>query len=133
MGKDDFSGLLNALNISINELTSFSQKTGFIQRVRKVNPLDLLYALSMEAMKGIASYNDIAILIENENGTSISRQAIWKKVTEQSVEYFKLILEAVILAKAKRYYNDGYSINCKFTRVCPPGGSQGGPIKLLIT
>jgi len=66
----------------------------------------------MEAMKGIASYNDIAILIENENGTSISRQAIWKKVTEQSVEYYKLY---------------------KFTRVCPPGGSQGGPIKLLIT
>lgn len=61
MRKDDFIKLLNTLNINENELFSLSRETGFVQRVRKIDSLDFLYSLSMESMKGIASYNDIAI------------------------------------------------------------------------
>lgn len=117
MGKDDFVSLFNMLTINKNELLALSLETGFIQRVRKIDSLDFLYSLSMESMKGIASYNDIAISIENDNGTSISRQAIWKKVTDSCVDYFKLVLASVILAKAKKYYKEGDSIKCKFIRI----------------
>jgi hypothetical protein len=117
MRKDDFVSLFNMLTINEEKLLSLSQETGFIQRVRKIDSLDFLYSLSMETMKGIASYNDIASSIENDNGIAISRQAIWKKVTESCVDYFKVVLASVILAKAKKYYKEGDFINCKFVRI----------------
>ncbi len=73
--------------------------------------------ISIESTKGIASYNDIALSIENENHISISRQAIWKKVTEPCVDYFKHVLELIILSKAKKYLDEVESVKCKFKRV----------------
>jgi hypothetical protein len=68
-------------------------------------------------MHGIASYNDIASSIENDKGTLISRQAIWKKVTESCVTYFQKVLEQVILGKVKNQLAEDEIIRSKFRRV----------------
>jgi hypothetical protein len=119
MGKDDFINLFNMLDISKKELLSLARETGFIERIRKIDSLDFMYALAMESMHGIASYNDIAVSIENDNGTTISRQAIWKKVTESCVDYFQQVLELVILSKVnvKKYLPEMEIAKCKFRRV----------------
>jgi hypothetical protein len=117
MRKDVFINLLTSLDINEKELHELAKDTGFIQRTRKVDSLDLLHSLSIESIKGIASYNDIALSIENENGISISRQAIWKKATEPCVDYFKHVLELIILNKAGKYLNEIQVVKCKFKRV----------------
>jgi hypothetical protein len=117
MKKDDFLNLFKVLNINDEELSSLSREVRFIQRVRKIDSLDFLFSLVMESMKGIASYNDIAGSIENENGTSISRQAVWKKVTDSCVNYFKLVLALVILNKFGKYPTKEKLIEFKFKRV----------------
>ena len=117
MSKEDFIMLLNALDINEDELLLLSLESGFVRRTRKIDSLDFLYSLSIESIKGIASYNDIALSIENENYISISRQAIWKKVTESCVDYFKHVLELIIHSKAKKYLNEVEDVKCKFKRV----------------
>lgn len=117
MKKDDFIDLLKTLNISEEELLLIARKTGFVQRTRKIDSLDFLYSLVMESTKGIVSHNDIAVSIERDNGVSVSRQAIWKKVTEHCVDYFKLILAIVIQNKIKKYNKREQSKVGKFKRV----------------
>ena len=117
MRKKDFIRLLNTLDINEKELLLLSLESGFIRRTRKVDALDFLYSLSIESTKGIASYNDISLSIENENCISISRQAISKKITEPCVDYFKHVLELIILSKAKKYLNEVEGVKCKFRRV----------------
>jgi hypothetical protein len=117
MKKDDFISLLNALDINKEKLLDVASDTGFIKRIRKIDSLDFMYALTMESIQGIASYNDIAVSIENDNEVSISRQAVWKKVTDACVKYFKSVLELVILGKVKTPNTKGELAKCKFKRV----------------
>jgi hypothetical protein len=117
MEKSEFVRLINMLSINEIKLLTLSKEVGFIKRTRKLDSLDFLYSLSMESIKGIASCNDIAAAIEEGNGTSVSRQAIWKKVTETCLGYFKLVLELVILGKITPRLGQNKILECKFTRV----------------
>jgi hypothetical protein len=117
MRKDIFINLLTSLNINEKELLELAKDTGFIQRVRKIDSLDFMHALTIESIHGIASYNDVAVSFENEREISISRQAIWKKVTESCVDYFKLVLALVILGKSKKYYKEAEINKYKFKRI----------------
>lgn len=117
MGKDDLIKSFNNLNISEIELLALARKTGFIQRKRKIDSIDLMFSFAIESMHGIASCNDVAASIENDKGTLISRQAIWKKVTESCVTYFQKVLEQVILGKVKNQLAEEEIIRSKFQRV----------------
>lgn len=117
MRKDVFINLLTSLNINEKELYELAKDTGFIKRTRKIDSLDFMHALTLESIQGIASYNDIAVSFENEREISITRQAIWKKVTEPCVDYFKFVLALVILGKAKKYYNETEINKYKFNRI----------------
>ena len=117
MNKEEFTGLFEMLSISEMKLATLSREIGFIKRTRKVDSLDILYSLSMESIKGIASCNDIAAAIAEGNGVSVSRQAIWKKVTETCLGYFKLVLELVILGKANTLIEQEKISQCRFSRV----------------
>ena len=99
MNINDFSELMITLNLGAEQLNSLSKETDFFSRFRLVKPLDILYALCTESTGGAASCNDIAAKIEAGSGESVSRQAIWKKMSEQAVMYFKRVLEHVILTK----------------------------------
>ncbi|MBA7556771.1 hypothetical protein ES705_49490 [subsurface metagenome] len=74
-------------------------ETGLIRRKRLIEPSDILYAICMESTKGTVSYNDLAAKIESKCDVSVSRQAIWKKVTEPCKNFFKKVLELIILSK----------------------------------
>jgi len=117
MGKDDLIKSLNMLNVNEKELLNLAHETGFIQRKRKIDSVDFMFSLATESMHGIASYSDIAASIGNDNGTLISRQAIWKKVTQSCVIYFQRVLELIILGKVKNRLIEGELIQSKFQRV----------------
>lgn len=117
MGKESLIESFKVLNISAQELLILAKDTGFMQRIRKIDSLDFMYSLAYESMHGIASYNDIAASIENIKRTSISRQAIRKKVKETCVEYFKRVLELVILSKASEQLISEEVRKCDFNRV----------------
>lgn len=117
MGKEDFVNAFKMLNISGEALLELSRNCGFIKRIRKIDSLDFMYSLASESMHGIASFNDIAASMEDINGIPISRQAIRKKVKESCVEYFKGVLELVILNKANKQLNSGEVRKCNFKRI----------------
>ena len=114
MKKEKFAHFFNLLDINEKKLTDLSNEVGFIRRIRKVRCLDFLYSLSMESIKGIASCNDIAAALEVDGNVSVSRQAIWKKLTDSCMGYVKRVLELVILNKI---YYPTKILNCRFNRV----------------
>ncbi len=99
MKKEDFNVLLKTMNISYEELVEIALETGFIKRLRQINPLNFLSAVCIESAIGIASYNDVAAHIDADSGFSVSRQAIGKKVKAPCEEFLKKILAIVIASK----------------------------------
>lgn len=99
MGKYSLSELFQKIGIKENEIFDLAIKTNFIQRARLVTAQDILFALCSESIHGTVSYNDLASNIEATSNISVSRQAIWKKVSEPCLDFFQGILEMVILKK----------------------------------
>jgi len=103
MTEKDLLKLFKSLDIKSEQVISLALETGFIKRLRKIGSMDLLCSLISEGMEGTVSYNDLASSIEQSSGTSISRQAVCKKVNENCVDFFKLILALVILGKTGKH------------------------------
>lgn len=99
MNKNDFTFLMDKLNISCDKLVEMACETGFIKRRRRIDPLDFLSAVCGESSIGIASYNDLAAHIEGDKNLSVSRQAIWKKVKSPCEEFIKGVLAVAITNK----------------------------------
>ena len=99
MQKIDLIRIMNTSGISEELILEFAFQTGLIKRQRMISPSDLLFAICTESTSGTVSYNDLAAQIEADNGVSVSRQAVWKKVTEPCKSFFQKILEIVILNK----------------------------------
>ena len=99
MEKNGFFKLMNAAGINYDLLLDLAFETGLIKRKRLIEPSDILYAICMESTKGTVSYNDLAAKIESKCDVSVSRQAIWKKVTESCKDFFEKVLEQIILCK----------------------------------
>jgi hypothetical protein len=117
MKKINFSNLFSSIEISHELIMGLAFETGLISRKRKITASDLLYSLCMESTNGTVSYNDIAAQIEAENGVSVSRQAVWKKVTEPCSEFFQKVLELVILGKADSEQIDSLRQHGRFKRI----------------
>ena len=69
------------------------------KRVRVLTPTNLLCAICTESTKGTTSYNDLASQLESEEGISVTKQAVWKKVKEPCMKFFIQILEHTIARK----------------------------------
>ena len=80
MEKKDFDFFMGNPNISYEKLVEVGLETGFMERIRVVDPLDFLSAVCLESAIGIASYNDLAAHLAAESNLSVSRQAIWNRV-----------------------------------------------------
>ena len=81
--------LFKQISISNTELEELAISTGFIQRHRSISGTDILFAFCSESTKGCVSYNDIASEIQSNGGVPVSKQPIWKKVTEPCMDFFK--------------------------------------------
>lgn len=117
MEKNNFSKLLDELGISKDNLNNFARETGLIERERLITATDLLFAVCTEASGGTVSYNDIAAQIEAGGGESISKQAVWKKVNRFCLDYFKKVLESLILNKVGKAEIAILKVSCHHNRI----------------
>jgi len=104
MEKIGFFNRFNELGIDNDILFELAYNTGLIKRKRAIDPSDLLFALCLESSNGTVSHNDVAAQLESSTGTSVSKVAIWKKINVCCVEFFKGVLETMILNK---FINNG--------------------------
>ena len=102
MKKDDFSILLQSFGLKEDLLNNMAYETGMIERQRLLTALDILCAFCTISTKGEASYNKLAANIEADGGVSVSKQSVWKKVTEPCRVFFEKVLECIILEKLER-------------------------------
>ncbi|MDB6076858.1 MAG: transposase [Akkermansiaceae bacterium] len=83
-------------------------RSGFMRRMpRKIDPNAFFAALCKEAIQGSPSYNDLAARIESDSGSSASRQAMARRMTEACHHFLHGLLEQAMASKA----------------VAPPAGS----------
>jgi len=99
MKQSDFFDILTTLGISRDKLLDMAFETGLIKRKRTILPGDILFAFCFESIDGAVTYNNVAIQIEEATGNAVSRQAVWKKATEQSKLFFQRVMEVIILSK----------------------------------
>jgi hypothetical protein len=102
MERNSFLNLFDEQGISIDILNNLARETRLIERERSITASDLLFAICIDASSGTVSYNDIAAQIESGGGESVSKQAVWKKVNSFCLDYFKKVLELLILNKVDK-------------------------------
>ncbi len=110
----NFYELLNEIGIDDEFLTKTAYETSLIKRQRLIKPSDILFATCFEAINGTASFNDIASKIDAIGGSSVSRQAIWKKATLPCIDFFKRVLEKCMISKIEK---GGFKNQTKYKRI----------------
>jgi hypothetical protein len=112
-----FLDFCNRNGLSDEDIKSISIQTGFIKRIRSIGAFDFLHSVCTEVMNGSASCNDVAAMIDVGGGVSVSKQAVWKKINNECCEFFKSILERIILMKIEKsvFYNPEKL--CQYKRV----------------
>lgn len=117
MKKNNFLNLLDEQGISKIILNNLARETRLIERERSITATDLLFAICIEASSGTVSYNDIAAQIESGGGESVSKQAVWKKVNNFCLDYFKKVLESLILNKVGKAEVAKLRVSCHYKRI----------------
>ncbi len=102
MEKNDFFKLMDVAGINHDLLLDLAFEADLIKRRRLITPSDILYSICMESTSGTVSYNDLAAKIESKCGVCVSRQAVWKKVTNPCKDFFEKVLELIILTKVNK-------------------------------
>jgi hypothetical protein len=70
-----------------------------------------------ESQKGSPSYNDLVSRYETLYHISASKQALWKRVNDSCLVFFKSVLEKLIQAKISTQEKEGFRSLTKFHRV----------------
>ena len=117
MEKTGFFRLLDAAGINHDLLLDLALETGLIKRKRSVGASELLFAICMESSTGTVSYNDLAARIESKCNVSVSRQAIWKKVTQPCKDFFEKVLELIVLSKIDKGEVEKLRFSSHFKRI----------------
>lgn len=117
MEKISFFNYFSELGINNDTLLDIAYETGLIKRKRAIYPSDLLYSLCLESSNGTVSHNDVAAHLESNTNTSVSKVAIWKKINSCCVEFFKGVLEVMILKKITNVAVQDRNLSAGFNRV----------------
>ena len=117
MNQNSFLEIFNTLGISKEKLLDLAFETGLIKRKRTILPNDILFAICKASVEGTVSYNNVAAQIEAGNGVAVSRQAIWKKATEQCKQFFQKVMEIIILSKIDNVELSNIKRNSKYKRI----------------
>ena len=101
--KKQEKGLFDLLNIdglSSSDIRCIAHDCGFVKRAsKKIDPIEFLALTCLESQKGSPSYNDLASRIDSVLENTVSRQAVWKRVNDSCVIFFKAILARLIKVK----------------------------------
>ncbi len=73
-----------------------ARDSGFIKRIRKINPLNLLAVLLEQSLWRSPSFNDLASAIQSHDGADPSRQAIALRFKEGLLHFLQALLGRVI-------------------------------------
>ncbi|HQI44810.1 MAG TPA: transposase [Bacteroidales bacterium] len=117
MEKNDFFNIFKELGISKETILDISYETGLIKRKRIIDASDILFALCIESSNGVVSLNDIAAQIELSSGASVCKQAVWKKINDRCIVFFKKVLERIILNKISKDDYDNFKLSAQFNRI----------------
>jgi len=93
----DLLAQLNQATLSPDTIKRIAFETGFCQRRSgKIKAPDFLIQLCLESLQGTVSFNDLAARLEQETGSSASRQAYAQRMGEPCLQFFQRILELVM-------------------------------------
>ena len=84
---------------------------------KKIDAPDFLVLMCMESQKGSPSYNDLVARFDAVYNVSASKQALWKRVNESCVMFFKSVLSQVIKQKVANIDIDALNSTGKYKRV----------------
>lgn len=82
-----------------------------------MTPTSLFFTICNESIKGTTSYNDLASQLDSEEGVSVSKQAVWKKVKEPCLKFFEQMLEHTIARKINWNEIEQLRISGKYKRI----------------
>lgn len=117
MKQTEFLDMLDKQGISRDYILETALTTGLIKRKRSILPEDILYALCYESIAGDISYNTLAARMEEASGISVSKQAVQKKIKEQSKLFFQDILARMIKTKVDRDELEQLKRKSKYKRI----------------
>jgi hypothetical protein len=117
MDKMGLSKILTNLGLTDDRINVISKETGFILRNRVIQPEHLLTAICNGSLAGTVSLNDTAAKIEADDGVSVTKGAIGKKMTPECEAFFKEILSQVIREKISYNAIKKVSLNSPYERI----------------
>jgi len=80
------------------ELEEIARETGFVKRIpRKIDPMNFFISLLLSIFCGKNTYSNNAKKIASLIGDTVSKQAVFKRTKEETVEWLKGILTLAIL------------------------------------
>ncbi len=101
-----------------DEIRDLAWTTGFQKRApRKIEPLAFASLLLCESVNGSPSYNDLAARTEVTGGEAVSRQGVWKRVSNECVLFLQAILARAIMGRLPRSLAGEYSSCGRYKRV----------------
>lgn len=85
------------IKLSDARLSVLARETGFIQRVRKFNPVDFIRSVCIMALYATISLEIFATVLGLVAGSQISKQSVWEKITPRCVAFMRFVLVALTL------------------------------------
>lgn len=92
-----------------SECLSIAQRTGFLKRLRKINPLLFLRALAITSFQAAPSFRLIALSLSLLSSQNITKQAVAKHMGRECVEFIRSAVSALIfkLSSADKLHHAG--------------------------
>ena len=82
--------------LAADRLQAIAKKVGFMQRIRKITPLDFLQGFCLMSLLSDFSLRIGAIIIGTLCGQTLSKQSLWKRIGPKSVQFFRETLSLAI-------------------------------------
>jgi 3-methyladenine DNA glycosylase Tag len=96
MGKFNLKDVLNEINISAEYVNELAKEKGLIKRKRKITAFNLTQAACEVSIAGFQSFNKLAININEQEKSTVSKQAVAKKMTPEFHSFLISLTETVL-------------------------------------
>ena len=111
ISRTDGSLLLTRIDTTLpsERLNAMAKQAGCLERCRKIRPLALIKAFCLVTLQSACSLRMCAILLGMISGETISKQALWKRVTHRFPQLIRAALFHALLnvSKLKDHLDNG--------------------------
>lgn len=110
--------MIQSFDITQQQIADWAKEMRFVKRnSAKFDPAEFLAVVCLKSQVNSPSYNDLAANIETIYGTSMCKQALWKRVNDPCVLFFQAILAGIIKHKFSQQHISALSKTNNFKRV----------------